>query len=97
MAVSPASSGVTGRSAVSSIHFVMGADVDQEEDLRPGLGMFLFGEDDPTIVGGGTGMEASQWAAQVVGFQARIGQVRRHPPQGLFNLGWSVGFLRTTR
>jgi hypothetical protein len=65
----------------------MGADVDQEENLRPGLGMFLFGEDDPAVVGGGTGMEASQWAAQVVGFQARIGQVRGHPPQGLFNLG----------
>ena len=52
LAVSPARSGATGRSAVSSIHFVMGADVDQEESFRPGLGMFLFGEDDPAVVGG---------------------------------------------
>ena len=71
----------------------MGAEVDQNQNFRPGLGMFLFREDNPSIVTDGTGMESSQLTAQVVGLQAGVVEIGRHPAERGFNGGLQRGIF----
>jgi hypothetical protein len=69
------------------------AEIDQQQNFRAGFRVFLFCKNNPAIVGHGTGVQAGKLAAQVVGFQARIGKVFRHAPQSGFNLRLQRGFF----
>ena len=75
------------------INLVMRAEVDQQQNFRARFQVFLFRKNNPAVVGHGTGVQAGQLAAQVVGFQARIGKVFRHAPQGGFNLRLQRGIF----
>ena len=75
------------------INLVVRAEVDQQQNVRAGFRVLLFGKDNPAVVSHGTGVQADQLAAQVVGFQARVGKVFRHAPQGGFNLRLQRGIF----
>jgi hypothetical protein len=65
----------------ASIDFLVRADVDEEQNLRTGFRMSLFGKNNSAIVSHGTRVKSGQGSAQVVRFQTGIIEVFRHAPQ----------------
>jgi hypothetical protein len=71
----------------------MRADVDQQQNLHAGFGMFLFGKDNPAIVSDRASKKARKLSAQMMGFQARVVEVFRHAPQRRFDLRLQRGIF----
>jgi len=78
---------------ISSIHFFVRAEVDEQQNFRAGFGMFLSGKDNPAVVSDGTGVQAGELPAEVMGHEAGIVEVVRHAPQGGFDLRLKRGIF----
>jgi len=62
------------------------AKVDEQQHFRAGLGVLLPGKNNPAIVADRTRVESFELTAEVMRFQPGIADLRRHAPQGGFNL-----------
>ncbi len=68
------------------IDLIVGADVEQKEDVSVRFWVFLLGKDNSAVVAGGTSMQPEELATQVMRFQAGIVDILCHESQGRLDL-----------